>query len=642
MITRPNRRNSGTRASLKAGLLLSAAMLAVALSGVGEARAFSLFGVHLWGEREEEIDNVQDPVRYHVTFSVTGGDDGLERFLRNRSELVNGENQPVDGDLGLLVKARDDLQILVGSLFERAYYGGLVNISIEGQNIEDIVGLPNFDRVNPVPVTVNIEAGPRFTFANIDIKDAPPDFDPAKLGLVIGTPAYSTTILSAAQDIVSKLKDDGHPFARITKREVIANHENATINVLIDAEAGPKADLGPIAIKGADAVDPEFIRTYSRLKAGEPYSPQELTDAANRLRTLKTFDSVVINTGDTLDENGQLPTTITVKDGKFRYFGFGATVSSIDGLGLEGYWGHRNLFGHAEGLRLEAGVSRIGVTDTLDSLDYAGGITFTRPGLFHPSGMFTASLAAGTENPDPYNAKTVAGSVTYSYEQNDYNTITLGSTTEYSHIEDAFGTEDYLTFSLPVGFDRDTRNDALNPTEGIYLVTTAEPAYDFLNGTVYSSFDAVGSTYFSAGEDDRFTLAARLGAGTIVGGDSLEDIPANQRFYAGGGGSVRGYAYKSISPRNANGDETGGRSYVEATLEARIGITENIQVVPFIDAADVSADNFPDFSDIRAGAGVGVRYLTGFGPIRLDVALPLDRYPGGDRFGIYAGIGQSF
>ncbi|WP_319517556.1 autotransporter assembly complex family protein [uncultured Martelella sp.] len=642
MVTRFNRRQYSTLASLKAGILLSAALFAALSTGAGEAQAFSLFGVHLWGEREEEIDNVEDPVRYNVSFSVTGGDSELEKFLRNRSQLVSDEKKPVDGDLGLLVKARDDLQILVGSLYEKARYGGLVNISIEGQSIEDIVGLPNFDRVNPVPVTVNIEAGPQFTFAKIDIVDAPPGFNATKLGLVAGSPAYSTTVLTAARQIVSDLKDDGHPFATITRREVIANHRNNTIDVIIDAEAGPKANLGPIAITGSDAVDPDFIRTYSRLKAGEPYSPETLSDAANRLRTLKTFNSVVINTADTLDENGQLPATIAVKDGKFRYFGFGGTVSSIDGLGLEGYWGHRNLFGKAEGLRLEAGVSRIGATGDLGSLDYAGGITFTKPGLFHPSGMFTASLVAGTENPDPYTAKTLAGSVSYSYEQNEFNTITLGATTEYSHIEDAFGTDDYLTFSLPVGFDRDTRDDALNPTEGIYLVTTAEPAYDFLNSTVYSSFDAVGSTYFSAGADDRFTLAARVGAGTIVGGGSLKDIPANQRFYSGGGGSVRGYAYKSISPRNADGEETGGRSYVEASLEARIGVTENIQIVPFIDAADVSADNFPDFSNIRAGAGIGVRYLTGFGPIRLDVALPLDRYPDGDKFGIYAGIGQSF
>ena len=640
MVPRSKRQSSGISRALK---LLPAISVAIFAAG-GEAQAFSLFGIHLWGEEEVDISSVQDPVHYTVTFSVTGGDSELESFLRKRSALVSDERQPVDGDLGVLVKARDDLQILVGSLFEKAYYGGLVNITVNGQSIEDIVGLPNFGREDPVPVNVSIKAGPMFTFARVNLEGAPASFNPAKLDLVAGKPAYSTTILAAAREITTELKDQGHPFATITRREVIADHANSTVDVDIRADDGPVADLGQIAVKGSEAVEPDFIRRYSRLKPGEQYSPEQLTAAANRLRSLNTFDSVTITTASALDDDGQLPTTITVRDGKFRYYGFGATVSSIDGLGLEGYWGHRNLFGQAEGLRLEAGVSRIGASDDygVNSLDLAGGITFTKPGLFHPSGMFTASIITATENPDAYNAKSVAGSVSYTYEQNEYNTISAGLTLDYSHIKDAFGTEDYLTFSAPIGFDRDTRNDPLNPTEGIYLITTAEPSYDFLGGNFFSSFDAVGSTYFSAGEDDRFTLAARVGAGTIVGGGDLKDIPANDRFYAGGGGSVRGYAYKSISPRLANGEETGGRSYVEATLEARIGVTENIQVVPFIDAADVSADQFPDFSDIRAGAGIGVRYLTGFGPIRLDVAVPLDRYPGGDHYGIYAGIGQSF
>lgn len=639
MVNRPKRKSFGKTRAFGAQLAILAVVLAA-----GEANAFSLFGIHLWGEKEVDTSSIQDPVYYKVNFSVTGGDSGLESFLRKRSGLVNDERQPVDGDLGILVKARDDLQILVGSLFEKAYYGGLVNISVNGQSIEDIIGLPDFGREESVPVTVSIEAGPMFTFARINLEGAPASFNPAKLNLVAGKPAYSTIILDAAREITTQLKDQGHPFATVTRREVIAEHANATVDVDITAVAGPVADLGPIAVTGSDAVQPDFIKRYSRLKTGEQYSPEQLTAAANRLRSLNTFDAVTITTASALDDNGELPTTITVRDGKFRYYGFGATISSIDGLGLEGYWGHRNLFGQAEGLRLEAGVSRIGASDSynLNSLDVAGGITFTKPGLFHPSGMFTASLITATENPDPYNAKSVAATISYTYEQSEYNTLTAGMVLDYSNIKDAFGTEDYLTYSIPVGFDRDTRNDTLNPTEGVYLITTAEPFYDFLNGNVFSSFDAVGSTYFSAGEDDRFTLAARVGAGTIVGGGSLKDIPANQRFYAGGGGSVRGYAYKSISPRLANGDETGGRSYVEATLEARIGVTEHIQVVPFIDAADVSDAQFPDFSNIRAGAGIGVRYLTGFGPIRLDVAVPLDRYPGGDRYGIYAGIGQSF
>jgi len=642
MVTRFRKDRSRRSAPLGKGLLLAAG-LSVGLSfSVQQTYAFSLFGVHLFGEKEEETQDVQDPVRYTVSFSVEGGNSELESFLKRRSLLINGENSPVDGDLGVVVRARDDLQLLVGSLFEKAYYGGVVNIVIDGRPLDEIAGVPSFGRIDPVPVKVNIQAGPQFTFSTIDLQDDAAQFNPADLGLVTGTPAYSTAILSAARTITADLKSDGHPFAKITNREVIANHARNTVKVVISALAGPKANLGPIAIQGSEAVDPDFIRTYSRLKAGETYSPEELNEAANRLRKLNTFQTVNIVTGDTLDENGQLPTTINVRDGKFRYFGFGAQVSSIDGLGLEGYWGHRNLFGHAEGLRLEASVSRIGEASDISDLDIAGGVTYTKPGFLSPSGTLKASLITTSENPDPYDALSVAATLGYTFEQSDYNTITLSTATTYSNIKDAFGTEDYLTLSAPLGFDRDTRDDALNPTKGVYLITTAEPAYDFLGNTFYTSFDAIGSTYFTPGESDRLTLAGRVGVGTIVGGDSLKSIPATQRFYAGGGGSVRGYAYESISPRTADGQATGGRSYVQANLEARIGITENIQIVPFMDAADVSDKNFPDFSNVKASAGLGVRYLTGFGPIRLDVALPLDRYPDGDRYGIYAGIGQSF
>lgn len=624
------------------GIVLALSLAFLTALGAEQASAFSLFGIHLFGDREEQTDAVRDPVHYHVSFSVQGGDSELESFLRKRSQLVADEGSAVDGDLGVVVKARDDFQILVGSLYEKAYYGGLVNITVNGTPLEQITGIPSFGREDPVPVRISIEAGPQFSFSSIELEGDASQFTPDQLGLVKGARAFSTDILKAAQTITVDLKDQGHPYAKITEREVIANHANNTVDVKIAAVAGPKANLGAISIKGSEAVDPDFIKEYSMLKTGEQYSPATLTDASNRLRKLGTFSTVNIVTGDTLDENGELPTTINVQDGKFRYFGFGGEISSIDGLGVDGYWGHRNLFGQAEGLRLEAGVSRIGEASDIGDLDVAGGITFTKPGFLNPTGTLKVSLITATDNPDPYDAFTVTGGVSYTYEQGDHNTITLGSATSYANIKDAFGTNGYLTLSLPVGFDRDTRDDPLNPTKGVYVITTAQPSYDFLGSTVFSSFEAIGSTYYTPGDSDRLTLAGRLEAGTIVGGGSLKDIPANRRFYAGGGGSVRGYGYKQISPLNSDGQETGGRSYIEASIEARIGITDSIQIVPFMDAADVSTDYFPDFSDIRASAGLGVRYLTGFGPIRLDVALPLDRYPSGDRYGIYAGIGQSF
>ncbi len=623
--------------------ITAALALLLCLSSASSAAAFSLFGIHLFGPRAETAAvDMQNPTRYSVAFSITGGNAELEKFLRNRSQLIADQSDPVDGDLGVVVKARDDLPILVGALYEMAYYGGLVNISIAGQPIADIAGVPDFGNSGTVPVTIQIMAGPRFSFANVTLDDAASQFKADALGLKRGEPANSTLILQAASTISNTLHKQGHPFAEITKRDVIADHANSTIDVTIAATAGPKANLGPIAIDGKSAVDPDFIRTYSKLKAGEPYSPETLTKAANRLRSLKTFSSVNIATADALDANGQLPTTVHVKDGKFRYYGLGGQVSSIDGLGLSGYWGHRNLFGHAEGLKLEASVSRIGAASSFSDLDLETGLVFTRPGAFSPDGTLSASIKTGTDNPDPYSAFYTTADLTYALKLTEANTVTASADTTFSNIEDAFGTNNYLTFSTPVSFDRDSRNDALNPTSGVYFLSSVEPGYDFLNDTLYGSLNAVGSSYLSLDDNDRFVLAGRLGAGSIFGGDSLKDIAATSRFYSGGGGTVRGYAYKSISPRNSAGQETGGRSYVMANVEARVGITDSIQLVPFFDATDVSDKQFPDFSDIRSSAGIGLRYLTGFGPLRLDIALPLDRYSGGDSYGIYAGIGQSF
>ena len=170
----------------------------------------------------------------------------------------------------------------------------------------------------------------------------------------------------------------------------------------------------------------------------------------------------------------------------------------------------------------------------------------------------------------------------------------------------------------------------------------ATPTYEAFNGSIFSSFEGSISGYLGFGEEDRFVLAGRLAAGTLIGADELRDIPVTRRFFAGGGGSVRGYAYQEISPYNDEDEALGGRSYALASLEFRTKITESIGIVPFIDVGTVATEIVPDFSDIRAGAGIGIRYATPFGPLRLDVALPLQPYDGGSEYGIYAGIGQAF
>ncbi|HEX2147838.1 MAG TPA: autotransporter assembly complex family protein, partial [Pseudorhizobium sp.] len=334
--------------------------------------------------------------------------------------------------------------------------------------------------------------------------------------------------------------------------------------------------------------------------------------------------------------------TLEVSEGKHRYFGFGAQYSSLDGAGLQGYWGHRNLFGEAESLRIEGEVSGIEATTDVETFNYSTGITYIKPGAFVPEATFEARLRALSESPDTYEAQSVIGSASISYELNETDLLKAGGEIAWINTDDAFGENEYLTFAIPVAFERDARDNKLNPTEGYRGTLGASPTYEAFNGSVFSSFEGSITGYLGFGEEDSVVLAGRLAAGTLVGGSELSNIPVTRRFFAGGGGSVRGYAYQEISPYNDEDEALGGRSYAIGSFEARLSVTENIGIVPFIDVGTVSAEIVPDFSDIRAGAGIGLRYATPFGPLRLDVALPLQPYEGGSKYGIYAGIGQAF
>ncbi|CAN7320177.1 autotransporter assembly complex protein TamA [Rhizobium sp. LjRoot30] len=606
-----------------------------------EAHAFKLFGITLWGEEEQTVD-VIDPVNYSVTLNAEAADDDLKAALENASHLIQDKDKPVSGDLGLVIKARDDRDRLIATLYEKSRYGGVVTVLVDGTDIDQLPPTPVFDPSRPVPVTVEIKPGPAFTLGDIRFEGDALGRNPADYGLVQGGDASSLIILKAGDRIVEDLKNEGRPLAKLDNRSVVADHETAQVDVVLTASGGPVAPVGNVGVNGQKSVDPEFIRTYSRINEGRPYNPENLKKAGERLRQLGVFSSVTVREGDTLSPDGTIPVNITVAEGKHRYFGVGAQYSTIDGFGLQGYWGHRNLFGRAESLRLEAAVSRLGEATGYQDLDYSAGIIFSKPGFILPSATLNASIKAKTEHPDSYLANTVTAATGIAYELSDQDTASAGVELSYSDTEDAFGNNEYLTFSLPLEYARDARDNKLDPTEGYRATLAAKPSYEIFGSTFFSSFEGSVSGYQSLGAEDRVVFAGKASLGTLVGAGNLEDIPATRRFYAGGGGSVRGYAYQEISPYDAKGDATGGRSYAVVSAEARVKITDSIGLVPFVDAGTVSEKMFPDFSDVRIGAGLGIRYATPFGPIRLDVAVPLNRYEGGSSYGIYAGIGQAF
>ncbi|MCB1376273.1 MAG: BamA/TamA family outer membrane protein, partial [Rhodobacteraceae bacterium] len=210
---------------------------------------------------------------------------------------------------------------------------------------------------------------------------------------------------------------------------------------------------------------------------------------------------------------------------------------------------------------------------------------------------------------------------------------------EASEIEDAVDTRRFLLASLPASVTYDGTLGALDPTSGVKATLSLEPFHEFEYGNTGLVADLEASTYWALDDGGRFVLAARAAVGSLVGAPA-DEVPESRLFFAGGGGSVRGYAYRNIGPRE-NGDVVGGRSYVEGSLELRAKVTDSIGIVPFVDAGSAFDSPYPDFSEeIKVGAGVGLRYYTGLGPIRADIALPLNPGPDDPSFAVYIGLGQ--
>ena len=627
--------------------LLMAGLVAAAAIG-SPALGIELFGRKFF-ERDEEIAEVADAQPYTLDFTVAGDDEDLTRALRNASALVRDEERAPPGTAGLLARARGDYARILAALYAQGRYGGVINIEVQGQPVQEL--RPDIELPDPVPVSVTVDPGPLFRFGAIRIDGLPAtplteeDEEALELDdwvLTTGEEARSGAILETEGRLIEFWRQRGHPTARVPTREIVADHRTQRVDVVLGVEPGPPADFGVVQVAGTERMETDFVQWMTGVRPGEPFDPDALRRARERLQRLGVFSSVAIEEAEAVGPDGILPVTFRVSERKLRVIGAGAAYSTIDGALLEAYWMHRNLFGRAESLRIEGAVSRIGAEDDLqEGINYSAAATFRKPGVFTPDTDLTAVLAARREYVDTYESRIVEASVGLEHRFSDELTGAAAVRLERSRVEDPLGTNDYLILSLPTRLEYDGRDERLDPTEGLRGTLEAEPLFEFERGTIALITRGTASAYRGFGEDDRVVLAGRGSLGTIIGA-SLEDLPANRRFLLGGGGSIRGYEYRSIGPR-LDGEVVGGLSFWETSLEARIRVTERIGVVPFIDAGAAYLEPFPDFSeDIRVGAGVGLRYYTGLGPIRLDVAVPLTRESGDPSIAFYVGLGQSF
>ncbi len=635
----------------RGGLRCTAASLLLFTCLAGPASAFELFGIKFFeGKKADDSqDVIGDPQNYTLDFAVSGGDDALTTRLQGASTLRNDQEKPASGAAGLLAKARGDYNRLLAALYAEGRYGGTISIEVDGRQASDLP--PDTALPNPVAVRVAVDPGPLFRFGKTEIVDqAPPATDrrdrvklPRDEGFAPGEPARSGVVLQSEKLAVEAWRQQGHAKAEIAERRVEAAHDRDLLDATLVVKPGRKAYYGPVTVQGTDHIDPQFLAWMTGLEIGQEYDPDDIEQANKRLGRLDVFRSMRFQEADAIGQEGSLPISLVVQERPLHRFGVGGSYSTLDGAGFETYWLHRNLFGQAERLRLEAKVGGIG--NSFDPLDfsYRAGATFTKPGIYTPDTDLIASLIGDREVLEPYTRTSIIADLGFTQllsEELSVRASVNGGASKFE--DDTYGKRDFTNIGVVGGVTFDTRDSKTDPTEGFFAEALIEPFYEFSYGNAAIRGTLEGRAYYGLGAEDNVVLAGRLKVGSITG-SPIEETAPDKLFFAGGGGSVRGYAYRNIGVETAAGDVVGGRSLVEASGEVRAKVTSSIGVVGFLDAGYVGADSAPKFSeDLRLGAGAGLRYLTGLGSIRLDVAVPLNPRDNDPTVAFYVGIGQAF
>lgn len=567
---------------------------------------------------------------------TSGSGEELRDIIRAASLTFAAQRDDVTNAQDIFAAARADYARILGALYAEGHYSGVIHILVDGREAANIAPLDAPDRIGRVEITV--DPGPQFRFSRAAAGPLAPD---TKLpeGYAAGQPARSGEIVSAAEAGVDGWRADGHAKARVSGQEITANHAQDTLAAAIAFAPGPVVTFGDMAITGNRRTLPRRIDKIAGFPSGERFDPEEVDRVLERLRRTGTFRSVSLTEAETLGPGNTLDYTLAVVEEKKRKLSFGAELSSLDGLTLSGYWLHRNLLRGAESLRIDAEIGGIGAQTGGE--DYKLGFRFERPGT--PFRDNTAFIAGSAErlNEEDYTANTAELSFGLTRYISDELTVEAGLGYAASNTSTDFGNPRFRQIVLPVSATWDSRDEPLDATSGYYAKAEVMPFYGLKttgNGARIT-FDT--RAYRGFGADDRFVLAGRLQGGSILGA-GLEETPLDYLFYSGGGGTVRGQPYQSLGVFEIGPhDRTGGTSFLAVSGEMRADITASIGMVAFYDAGFVGADDLFGDGEWHSGAGLGLRYNTGIGPIRLDVAGPVSGSTG-DGVQLYIGIGQAF
>lgn len=567
--------------------------------------------VILYGER----------ISYVVNFDGLEDEHALEE-IKAISQLVALRKKKPPSLNALRFRAESDFPALLKVLQNHGYLEAQIQFHYQEHNSHHIVNM-------------EITPGPRYQIDQFEILETSTNQNLSKdFGMELKGPLIAQKILDADKQLLQRLKETAYPFASIQKREIIADGETKKAKVLIETKKGPRSFFGPTTLQGLKNVHPKFVEQKVDWKENQLYSSKIVKDVQDSLMDSGLFSSVYITHPETADENQNLPMKIEVAETKHKSISVGATYQMTVGPGLSFGWENRNLGGMGKTLSLSLDIAQN---------NQSGTASLGLPNFLGDGQDFTIQAEVAGDEVTAYQDRTYHLLFRLDRELTDASQISLGIKPERLIVKESAQNGRYVLLQTPFSFNYSTSDNALHPTKGTSIKYTATPCLNFKNtvtGYLHQSFSHC--SYIPLFKEDALILAQKVTLESILS-PSLRSIPLPKRILGSSADSLRGYRYQTVSPLK-NGRPLGGRSAIYYSLEPRFRVSESIGIVPFFDLGCVFAAPVPDFKEKwLKSLGIGLRYFSFLGPLRLDFAFPLDRRVNLDpKWWVFASLGQSF
>ena len=619
-------------------------------------RAACLLALLMCSALAMRLADAANPQTYRIDW-VSTGNGAIDSTLKLSSQLEALRTGAPVGPYGLIARARADVKRLRTVLESFGYYQGTVTITINGMGLGDgALGetLATVPKGTDAHVKIAPAPGPLYHVGRIQIEGALPQgmeralgLPHALLGLSSGDAAVASNVLAAGAQLQAKLQDAGYALAKVDKPVAYEDPARRVLNLTFHVTSGPRVRIGDIRIEGLSHVHESLVRRHLLLHSGELYDAAAVEKARQDLLGLGIFSSVSVRMGAP-EARRRVPLTFRVRESKRYAVGVRAAYSSDLGGSGGLHWSDSDVFGHGE--RLSASATAIDLGGTASTgVGYDARIDYSIPDFRRRAQTLDFSVAALRQTLEAYTQNGGMAGTTLTRRLSRHWTASAGVSYEHELIVQESTHYRYNLLSLPLSARLDSTglsSPLLDPTRGVRLSVSVSPTVSSgaSGGQVFVIAQASLATYFDlhrlfgADPPGRTVIATRL-IGGMAEGASRFSLPPDQRFYAGGSGTVRGYRYQSVGPQFADGTPQGGTSMQAVNLELRQRVGEKFGFVVFADGGGVAS---PSTSVYRVGVGMGLRYYTSIGPVRLDFAVPTGRLRNGDRFEVYIGLGQAF